>query len=161
MATQLELRKGTRAQHSTFNGAEAEITVITDAGTETAVVHTSGGAGTGVELARNDKVVHTSGNETVAGIKTFSSSPIVPTPTTDMQSSTKKYVDDALVGTRIANTPAGSIAATTIQAAINELDTEKASVAYVDAVKTKTDKMNVSAITSMVVNADGTITITV
>jgi hypothetical protein len=31
----------------------------------------------------------------------------------------------------------------------------------VDAVKTKTDKMNVSAITSMVVNADGTITITV
>jgi len=34
------------------------------------------------------------GNETVAGIKTFSSSPIVPTPTTDYQSATKKYVDD-------------------------------------------------------------------
>ena len=38
--------------------------------------------------------VATTGNETVAGIKTFSSSPIVPTPTTDMQASTKKYVDD-------------------------------------------------------------------
>lgn len=32
--------------------------------------------------------------QTIAGIKTFSSSPIVPTPTTDMQTSTKKYVDD-------------------------------------------------------------------
>lgn len=34
------------------------------------------------------------GNQVVAGIKTFSSSPIVPTPTTDYQVSTKKYVDD-------------------------------------------------------------------
>jgi hypothetical protein len=39
-------------------------------------------------------VVKNSGNETVAGVKTFSSSPVVPTPTTDMQASTKKYVDD-------------------------------------------------------------------
>ena len=38
--------------------------------------------------------VATSGNETVTGIKTFSSSPIVPTPTTDLQTATKKYVDD-------------------------------------------------------------------
>ena len=29
-------------------------------------------------------------------IKTFSSSPIVPTPTTDMQASPKKYVDDSI-----------------------------------------------------------------
>jgi len=34
------------------------------------------------------------GDETVAGVKTFTSSPIVPTPTTDMQASTKKYADD-------------------------------------------------------------------
>lgn len=32
--------------------------------------------------------------QSIAGIKTFSSSPIIPTPTTDMQASTKKYVDD-------------------------------------------------------------------
>lgn len=38
--------------------------------------------------------VSTTGDETIAGVKTLSSSPIVPTPTTDMQSSTKKYVDD-------------------------------------------------------------------
>ena len=32
--------------------------------------------------------------QTIAGVKTFSSSPIVPTPTTDMQAATKKYGDD-------------------------------------------------------------------
>ena len=37
-------------------------------------------------------------DQTVAGVKTFSSSPIVPTPTTDFQTSTKKYVDDATAG---------------------------------------------------------------
>lgn len=39
-------------------------------------------------------VVTLTGNQTVAGIKTFSSSPVVPTPTTDFQAATKKYVDD-------------------------------------------------------------------
>src|SRR5215204_7520711 len=38
--------------------------------------------------------VATTGDETVAGVKTFSSSPIVPEPTTDFQAATKKYVDD-------------------------------------------------------------------
>ena len=38
------------------------------------------------------------GDQTVAGVKTFSSSPIVPTPTTDYQASTKKYVDDEVAG---------------------------------------------------------------
>jgi len=45
------------------------------------------------------------GDQTVAGIKTFSASPIVPTPTTDMQASTKKYVDDNIGG---GGTPGGS-----------------------------------------------------
>jgi len=38
--------------------------------------------------------VKITGDQTVAGVKTFSSSPIVPTPTTDMQAGTKKYTDD-------------------------------------------------------------------
>lgn len=41
--------------------------------------------------------VATTGNETIAGIKTFSSSPLVPTPTTDMQAATKKYIDDIAI----------------------------------------------------------------
>lgn len=51
-----------------------------------------------LNLKANDSaVVHNTGNETVTGIKTFSSSPIVPTPTTDFQASTKKYVDDQII----------------------------------------------------------------
>lgn len=34
------------------------------------------------------------GAQTVAGVKTFSSSPLIPAPTTDLQAATKKYVDD-------------------------------------------------------------------
>lgn len=53
-----------------------------------------------IDLKANDSaVVHLTGNETIADVKTFSSSPIVPTPTTDMQAATKKYVDDNISGT--------------------------------------------------------------
>ena len=38
--------------------------------------------------------VKLTGNETIAGIKTFTSSPTVPTPTTNTQAANKKYVDD-------------------------------------------------------------------
>jgi hypothetical protein len=40
------------------------------------------------------EVVKLTGNQSVDGIKTFTSSPVVPTPTTDLQAATKKYVDD-------------------------------------------------------------------
>ena len=43
----------------------------------------------------NNGYVELTGNQTIAGVKTFSSSPIVPTPTTDYQVATKKYVDGA------------------------------------------------------------------
>lgn len=46
-----------------------------------------------VELELNKKVSKT-GGETIAGIKTFSSSPLVPTPTANTQTANKKYVDD-------------------------------------------------------------------
>lgn len=35
-------------------------------------------------------------SQTISGVKTFSSSPIVPTPTADAEAATKKYVDDAV-----------------------------------------------------------------
>lgn len=43
--------------------------------------------------SRNDATVNLTGNQSVAGVKTFASSPIVPDPTTDMQSANKKNVD--------------------------------------------------------------------
>ena len=41
----------------------------------------------------DDNAVKLTGNQTIAGVKTFSLSPIVPTPTADFQAATKKYVD--------------------------------------------------------------------
>lgn len=53
--------------------------------------------------------VSTTGNETIAGIKTFSSSPIVPAPTSDLQAATKKYADD-LNNTAVHKTGAETVA---------------------------------------------------
>ena len=46
------------------------------------------------------------GNATIDDVKTFTSSPIVPTPTTDTQASNKKYSDDktTIKETRANNT---------------------------------------------------------
>jgi len=44
--------------------------------------------------ADDSSVVHSSGNETVAGVKTFSSAPIVPTPSAPTEVANKTYVDN-------------------------------------------------------------------
>lgn len=49
---------------------------------------------TATQTALNTKV-DIATNQTVEGVKTFTSSPIVPAPTTDFQVATKKYVDDS------------------------------------------------------------------
>ena len=60
--------------------------------------------------------VGVTGDQTIAGIKTFSSSPIVPTPTTDTQAANKVYVDGVVMGlswkqaVRVATTAAGTLA---------------------------------------------------
>src|SRR5262249_42720657 len=43
--------------------------------------------------ADSSAVVHNTGNETIAGVKTFSSSPIVPVPSNATDAATKGYVD--------------------------------------------------------------------
>ena len=47
----------------------------------------------GGKLAADSAVVHKTGDETIAGVKTFTSSPIVPTPTTGTQVANKDYAD--------------------------------------------------------------------
>jgi hypothetical protein len=71
-----------------FTYLEGEIALKAD---QTALDTTNTTVGT---KADDNAVVKLTGTQTVAGVKTFSSSPVVPTPTTDMQASTKKYVDD-------------------------------------------------------------------
>lgn len=48
---------------------------------------------TNAGAAADSAVVHNSGSETVAGTKTFSSSPVVPVPTLGSQAANKTYVD--------------------------------------------------------------------
>lgn len=43
--------------------------------------------------ANDSSVVHNTGSESIAGVKTFTSSPVVPTPTTTTQVANKTYVD--------------------------------------------------------------------
>lgn len=47
--------------------------------------------------ADDSAVVHDTGDETVAGVKTFSSSPVIPSPSTNTQAANKSYVDDTAV----------------------------------------------------------------
>jgi hypothetical protein len=51
--------------------------------------------------ANDADVVHKLGDETITGLKIFTSSPEVPDPETDLQTANKRYVDNALSGTRL------------------------------------------------------------
>ena len=53
---------------------------------------------TSAGAASDSEVVHNTGAETIAGTKTFSSSPVVPTPTLGSQAANKTYVDAAATG---------------------------------------------------------------
>lgn len=47
--------------------------------------------------ASDATTVKTTGTQTVAGLKTFSSSPVIPAPTTSLQAATKSYADDSRI----------------------------------------------------------------
>ena len=49
---------------------------------------------TAQQIAADTTIIKTIGAQSVADVKTFTSSPIVPAPTTDLQAATKKYVDE-------------------------------------------------------------------
>lgn len=61
------------------------------------VAHNTDGSiqNTGVVASKADdaNVVHVSGDESVGGVKTFTNSPVVPTPTSSTQAANKTYVD--------------------------------------------------------------------
>jgi hypothetical protein len=56
--------------------------------------HTSGLDADTLDGRHDSDMVHKAGAETITGVKTFSASPVVPTPTADTHPATKKYVDD-------------------------------------------------------------------
>jgi hypothetical protein len=59
--------------------------------------------------ADDSVVVHNSGNESIDGTKTFTSSPLIPTPTSASQAATKAYVDSTATGAPSATTASEGI----------------------------------------------------
>ena len=70
----IQRRRGTTAQHSTFTGLNGELTVDTEK--KTVVVHDGSTAG-GTPLAKAADTVNLTGAQTVAGVKTLSSNPVL------------------------------------------------------------------------------------
>lgn len=60
-------------------------------------------SGTLSTKADDSAVVHTNGAEVIAGTKTFSTSPVVPTPTLGSQTASKTYVDDTVAASSTTN----------------------------------------------------------
>lgn len=73
-----------------------------------------------IGAATDANLVHTSGNESVGGIKTFSSSPVVPTPTTNTAAANKAYVD-SVAGGGGSSTLAGDTDVSIINPANNDV----------------------------------------
>ena len=70
----------------------------------------------------DSSIVKLTGNQTISGVKTFASSPIVPTPTTNFQVATKKYVDDVMGGG--AGTGGGSGLSIEDKAKLDDIEAE-------------------------------------
>jgi len=106
------------------------------------------------------------GNETIAGIKTFSSSPVVPAPTTDLQAATKKYVDDNAGGSATWGGITGTLSSQTdLQSA---LDAKQATIVNSDSITegstnlflTTTERSNISTNNSKISYTDAAIVAT-
>lgn len=93
-------------------------------------------------------------DETIAGIKTFSSSPIVPTPTTATQAANKSYVDGvAVAGAPNADTTTKGIVEEATQAEVDARTTAGATGAKLFA---PLDKIRASLYSDYAVDAVGT-----
>lgn len=80
---------------------------------------------TAMQNALNTKV-DTTTNQTIAGVKTFSSSPIVPTPTTGTQAANKAYVDSVAVNLDASTTVKGIVELATNEETATGTDTVRA-----------------------------------
>ena len=82
--------------------------------------------------ADDSAVVHNTGAETVAGVKTFSASPVVPTPTNNTDAANKAYVDSTV--------SSGAPDATTTSKGLVQLAGDLSGTATSPTVPGKTDK---------------------
>lgn len=116
-------------------------------------------------FAQDNVVVHTTGDETIAGVKTFSSAPVVPSPTTASQAASKAYVDsvagsgaaDATTTTNGLVRLAGDLGGTGSTAAAPVITDSAVTTSKLAPGAVTTAKLAASAVTSNEI-ADGTIT---
>jgi len=87
-----ELATAIRVAPSTPSALEAASQAEAEAGTENTKYTTS--LRVKQAATANTELVHITGAQSIDDVKTFTSSPIIPAPTTDLQAATKKYVDD-------------------------------------------------------------------
>lgn len=74
MTVQLQLRRGTNVENAAFLGAEGELTYDTTNKNLRIHDHTTLG---GITIDKAADVVHKTGNESISGVKTFSSEPVL------------------------------------------------------------------------------------
>lgn len=103
---------------------------------------------TNAGAASDSSVVHNTGAETVAGTKTFSASPIVPTPTLGSQATNKTYVDSAVA--------AGAPDATTTSKGIVQLAGDLGGTATAPTVPGLASKQNSDATLTALAGLDAT-----
>ena len=146
--------RGDNEIKDSINGICDDLTATTDGSSGAdnigATAVTGGTATTvqGVMEEINNSAVKLTDSQTVAGVKTFSSSPIVPTPTTDMQAANKAYVDTVITTSPTINTPVinGGVALTATSTELNVLDGITSSTAelnILDGVTSSATELNI------------------
>lgn len=124
MALAIQRRRGTSAQHATFTGLQGEVTV--DTSKKTLVVHDGATAG-GFPLA------------TEANLNAVADAALLNETAIDDHIADGTDAHDA---SAISVTPTGNIAATDVQAALAELDSEKASNTALTTVQNDVSSLN-------------------
>lgn len=118
LAADLDVLYTTTAPNGNISARQGRIALYNNAGTYTKWVNVDGLL-TWQQIADDTGVVHTTGDESVGGVKTFTSIPVLPAsdPTTDNQATRKAYVDG-----KISKSTAGEIAAITEKTSLADDD---------------------------------------
>ena len=115
MATEIKLRRGTTAEHASFNGAEGEVTFDTDL--HTLIVHNNAGNGTGERLAKYSELgsaltVEDAGSDTTMFPLLSTDATGAINPKTDTSSLTYNAATGALSSTSFVGALSGNVTGT-------------------------------------------------
>lgn len=160
----------TQRTNLNFTGAGVS---VADSGGKTVVTITSGGGSgdvVGPASATNNVPVLFDGTTgklvknstpTGSGNPVLATSPILVTPNIGTPSAGVGTNITGIVGTNVTNTPAGNIAATTSQAAINELDGEKVAIVNSATAITDASTMDIASKKNTLTTSSATRTFTI